>query len=432
MDKNEEFWKKLNSYHLIDKETFTSEKWQVRNTLKNKEGLCAFLQKEASAEVAENFALSLAKNPMQIRVSPYVLSLIDWHNLYNDPVRKQFIPLSSEFKKDHPALRLDSLSENSDSPVRGIIHRYPDKVLFLSNHSCPVYCRFCTRSYLVGESTKLVNKIHNIAVPNNWKEAIGYIQSHPEIKDVVVSGGDAYTLPAKHLAALLTALLEIENIKRIRIATKTLTVLPTKFLAEDGWADAIIAANNLARQKRKQFSIQTHFNHANELTWLTKKAADLLFDHGVKVRNQTVLMKDINDNFCNMKNLLDALIQINIEPYYVYMHDLVPGCEFFRTSLKSALELEEMIRGWTSGYNIPNFVVDLPGGGGKRNIWSFRHYDRSTGISVFRSPVVDKNKFYFYFDPISEKMDNMHNRHLFSDEYLNIIINKLKQNSLRD
>lgn len=405
MDNGIEFWKKLDSYKDVDKKTFLSEKWQVRNSIKNKYDLDIFLRKFLNRDLVNDFMFSISKNPMQIKLSPYVLSLIDWDNFRNDPVRKQFIPLLSEHKKDHPALKLDSLDETHDSPVQGIVHRYPNKILFLSNHSCPVYCRFCTRSYMVGENTEAVNKTHNVAAPTDWNNAIRYILENPLIEDVLVSGGDVYTLPAKSLLILLTRLLEIPSVKRVRIATKSLAVLPTKFLASDGWLDAIITANQLALKKRKLFSIQTHFNHANEITWITKLAIDILFSNCIRIRNQTVLMKGINDDFNSMKNLLDSLISINVEPYYVYMHDLVPGSEFFRTSLAAALELEEQIRGSVSGYLMPTFVVDLPNGGGKRNIWSFRSYDIENGISIFRSPVINNDKIYYYFDPLPEKQD---------------------------
>ena len=432
MSNEVEFWKRLKCYSGIDCETFLSEKWQLKNTIKNRDNLLEFLRQELPQEIIDDFTLSLSKNPMQIKLSPYILSLIDWDNFHEDPIRKQFIPLFSEYKKDHPALRLDSLNESDDSPVQGIIHRYPNKVLFLSNHSCPVYCRFCTRSYMVGESTASVSKSHNVPMPNNWHDAINYIINNENIEDVVVSGGDVYTLPAKHLKTLLTELLNIQSVKRVRIATKSLAVLPTKFLSSDGWASAIIDANTLALKKRKQFSIQTHFNHANEITWITKKAADLLFDHGIKVRNQTVLMKNINDSFQSLKDLMDSLVNINIEPYYIYMHDLVPGSEFFRTTLKSALELEELLRGSTSGYNIPNFVVDLPGGGGKRNVWSYRHYDIESGISIFRSPVIDKNKFYFYFDPIAQGKESDVNMENFDQANLDAIIEKIKNKKFEE
>ncbi|MFT3604022.1 hypothetical protein ACMWDG_26935, partial [Klebsiella pneumoniae] len=171
MSNEVEFWKRLKCYSGIDYNTFLSEKWQLKNTIKNRDELLEFLRQELPQEIIDDFTLSLSKNPMQIKLSPYILSLIDWDNFHEDPIRKQFIPLFSEYKKDHPALRLDSLNESDDSPVQGIIHRYPNKVLFLSNHSCPVYCRFCTRSYMVGESTASVSKSHNVAMPNNWHDA---------------------------------------------------------------------------------------------------------------------------------------------------------------------------------------------------------------------------------------------------------------------
>lgn len=425
----DEFWKRVKRYRDTTRMDFLSEKWQLRNTLKKKEALYQFLQEEAPHEVADDFMMSWSRNPMQIKISPYILALINWKNCRADPVRKQFIPLLSEYQQDHPALRLDSLNESGSSPVQGIVHRYPNKVLFLSNHSCPVYCRFCTRSYLVGENTPTVIKHRNVAIPAVWAQALEYIAQHPQIEDVVVSGGDAYTLPAKHLQELLDALLVLPNIKRVRVATKALAVLPTKFFAEDNWVNALVEASRLACKQRKQFSIQTHFNHPNEITWVTAKAAHYLFDQGIKVRNQTVLLRGINDNYPVLKNLIDALIAINIEPYYVYMHDLVTGSEYFRTSLNSALVLEEKIRGCTSGYNLPDFVVDLPGGGGKRNIWSYRHYDTDTGISVFRAPVIDENKFYFYFDPLNEQGREGQSNH-YDANSLKAIVRDMQQKSL--
>ncbi|PVZ13897.1 MULTISPECIES: KamA family radical SAM protein [unclassified Pseudomonas] len=394
------FWQRLRQYRDVERSAFLCERWQLRNSLRSAERLYDFIRMEASQALADDFAASLAHNPMQVRLTPYVLALIDWQNAASDPLRRQFIPLASEYVPDHPALALDSLSEHRDSPVPGVVHRYPGKALLLATRSCPVYCRFCTRSYLVGGDTAAVTKAHEVATPNRWQQALTYIRDTPAIEDVVVSGGDAYNLPARHLWPLLEALLNIKHVRRVRVASKALAVLPCALLDECGWSSALIAAQQLAREQRKQFSLQTHFNHAREITWITRLAADALFDRGIRVRNQTVLLRGVNDEPQGLGALLEALVAINVEPYYVYLHDLVPGSETLRTPLSTAIRLEEALRGRTSGYEFPRFVVDLPGGGGKRHVCSFRHYDPGLGVSLFRAPAIDPERRYYHFDPL--------------------------------
>lgn len=394
------FWQRLRQYREVERSAFLSECWQLRNSLRSPERLYDFICIEASQALADDFAASLANNPMQVRLTPYVLALIDWHNPSADPLRRQFIPLASEYVPDHPALALDCLSEHRDSPAPGVVHRYPNKALLLATRSCPVYCRFCTRSYLVGGDTVAVTKAHEAATPNRWQQALDYIRDTPAIEDVVVSGGDAYSLPARHLWSLLQALLEIDHVRRVRVASKVLAVLPCALLDEHGWSSALIAAQRLAREQRKQFSLHTHFNHAREITWVTRLAADALFDRGIKVRNQAVLLCGVNDTPQSLGKLLDVLMALNVEPYYVYLHDLVPGSETLRTPLSTAIGLEEALRGRTSGFDFPRFVVDLPGGGGKRHVCSFRHYDQGLGVSLFRAPAIDPGRRYYHFDPL--------------------------------
>ena len=169
---------------------------------------------------------------MSIRVSPYLLSLIDWANAYNDPLRRQFVPVASRLLPDHPKLTLDSLHEQADAPVPGLTHRYPDKALFLALDTCPVYCRFCTRSYAVGVDTDEVEKVSLKATEERWERAFRYISERPELEDIVVSGGDSYQLKARQITLIGNRLLEMPNIRRIRFATKGPAVMPMKLITD--------------------------------------------------------------------------------------------------------------------------------------------------------------------------------------------------------
>jgi lysine 2,3-aminomutase len=339
--------------------------------------------------------------PMNLSVSPYILSLINWKNPYRDPLRIQFIPVKSGFRDDHPRLQLDSLAEQNDSPVPGLVHRYFDKVLFLPLDVCPVYCRFCTRSYAIGGDTESVDKMRFKNAPQKWKDAFAYIASRPEIEDVVISGGDAYMLVADRLREIGEILLDIPHVRRLRYASKGPAVMPMKILSDESWTNALVDIVDLGRKKGKEVVLHTHFNSHNEITEITKEAMLHLFKKGVTVRNQSVLIRGVNDSVESMIHLIRKLSYMNVQPYYVYQHDMVPGTEDMRTSVKETVELEKSVRGVTAGFNTPLFVTDAPGGGGKRDVHSYDFYDETTGISVYRSPSVDDSKLYIYFDPIA-------------------------------
>lgn len=339
---------------------------------------------------------------MSVRVSPYLLSLMDWQHPYTDPLRMQFIPLGSSLLPDHPEVALDSLHEQADAPVSGLTHRYSDRALFLPLNTCPVYCRFCTRSYAVGIDTEEVEKLELRVSEERWRRAFRYIASRPEIEDIVISGGDAYNLRPSQIIEIGETLLSLPNVRRMRFGTKGPAVMPQKILTDQAWTDAVTRVVERARRRHKEVALHTHFNHPSEITGITQKAMNLLFERGVPVRNQTVLARGVNDSANVMSLLIKRLAYINVRPYYVYMHDLVKGVEDLRTTLATAIVLEKQTRGRTSGYNTPAFVVDTPGGGGKRDVHSFEHYDRETGISVFTSPSVHPGAYYFYYDPLHQ------------------------------
>ena len=212
----------------------------------------------------------------------------------------------------------------------------------------------------------------------------------------------ADTLRAEQIKSVCETLLRMDNIRRIRIATKGPAVMPQKILTDHEWFDAVTEVVELGRKLRKEVALHTHFNHPNEVTGVTRDAMLKLFERGITVRNQTVLQRGVNDKPEVMKLLVKRLGHLHVHPYYVYLHDLVKGVEELRTTLATGLKVEKHIRGSTAGFNTPTFVVDAPGGGGKRDAHSFEHYDRTTGISVFESPSVKPGQRYMYFDPIDQ------------------------------
>jgi lysine 2,3-aminomutase len=395
-----EFWRRVPAYQDVTEEQFLDHKWQAKHSITNVPKLLAALQGLVSEAFIEDARLGFSRAPMSVRVSPYLLSLIDWNNPIDDPLRIQFIPLQSRLLPDHPMLTLDSLHERADAPVPGLTHRYVDKALFLPLDTCPVYCRFCTRSYAVGIDTEEVEKYDLHADENRWQLAFEYIASRPELEDIVVSGGDAYNLRAAQITLIGDALLAMPNVRRIRFATKGPAVMPQKILTDDAWLDAVSRVVEEGRRKHKEVVIHTHFNHPNEITGITEDAMNRLLERGITVRNQSVLQRRVNDAVETMKLLVKRLGHVNVHPYYVYVHDLVKGVEDLRTTVETALHLEKHVRGSTAGFNTPTFVVDAPGGGGKRDAHSFEHYDRASGISVYTSPSVKAGAYYLYFDPI--------------------------------
>ena len=290
---------------------------------------------------------------------------------------------------------------------------------------------FCTRSYAVGADTDTVTKASLKPTRKRWEEVFAYIEKHPELQDIVVSGGDSYYLQPEHIRLIGERLISMPNIKRFRFASKGLAVAPSRILDEsDGWVSALIDISNMAKRAGKAMALHTHFNHPNEISWITSTASQKLFEEGVMVRNQSVLLRGVNDDLKTMSTLIRRLADNNIFPvslsrilfapfvfkrkvycsddqavqYYVYQCDMVQRVEHLRTPLQTILDLEAQIRGTIAGFMMPSFVVDLPGGGGKRLACSFQSYDRTTGISRYTAPAVkgrDKeNKVYEYYDPI--------------------------------
>jgi lysine 2,3-aminomutase len=395
-----DFWRRIPAYANVGADEFLDHKWQAKHSITNIQKLLATLAGVVSEGFIADAQRGFERAPMSVRVSPYLLSLIDWKNPIDDPLRLQFIPLGSRLLPDHPRLDLDSLHERVDMPVPGLTHRYVDKALFLALDTCPVYCRFCTRSYAVGIDTEEVEKFQLKVNVERWEKTFAYIRSRPELEDIVISGGDAYQLRAEQITQIGEALLSIDHVRRMRYATKGPAVMPQKLLTDDAWLDALTGVVEKGRKLHKEVVIHTHFNHPREITTITKAALDRVCERGITVRNQTVLQRRVNDSVATMTMLVRRLGYVNVHPYYIYMHDLVKGVEDLRTTLQTGLEIEKGIRGATAGFNTPTVVVDAPGGGGKRDAHSYEHYDRTTGVSVYTAPAVHPGEIYYYFDPI--------------------------------
>jgi lysine 2,3-aminomutase len=396
-----DYWKVLPGYSGLTADEFHSHEFQQRNTVTDLARLRAVLGDLVPDSFYSDLADGIRHAPMALRITPHLMALIDWEAPDADPIRTQFLPLRSRQQVDHPMMTLDSLQEQRDSPVPGLTHRYPDKALFLPVDTCPVYCRFCTRSYAVGADTERVSeklKLH--ANRARWEQAFRYIEETPRLEDIVVSGGDAFHLRPDALEEIGRRLIAIPHVRRIRIATKGLCVMPQKILTDHAWVDALARVSDLARREFKQLALHTHINHPSEIAEVTQRAMRVLVERGVLVRCQTVMQHGVNADGATMQLLVRRLGWVNILPYYVYFHDMVPGVEELRTSLAEGLAVEKQVRGVTAGFNTPAFVVDTMGGGGKRDAHSFEVYHREHGIAVYRSPSVRPGRMFFYFDPI--------------------------------
>ncbi|WP_291566239.1 lysine 2,3-aminomutase [Clostridium sp. UBA2485] len=317
-------------------------RWQVRNRIETVEELKKYipLTKEEEEGVAQ------CVKSLRMAITPYYLSLID-PNDPNDPVRKQAIPTALELKKANADLE-DPLHEDTDSPVPGLTHRYPDRVLLLITDMCSMYCRHCTRRRFAGQSDDSMPM-------ERIDKAIEYIRNTPQVRDVLLSGGDALLVSDETLEYIIAKLREIPHVEIVRIGSRTPVVLPQRITPE--------FANML--KKYHPVWLNTHFNHPNEITEESTRACQLLADAGVPLGNQSVLLRGVNDCVHVMKDLVNQLVKIRVRPYYIYQCDLSLGLEHFRTPVSKGIEIIEGLRGHTSGYCVPTFVVDAPGGGGK-------------------------------------------------------------------
>lgn len=398
--RNDEFWRNIEAWRDVSAEQFLDHRWQERNAVTCAADLLALLGARLAPAFAADLELGMRQSPMSVRISPYILALVDWDDPVEDPLRRQFLPLASQLEEDHPLVGLDTLAERADSPVRGLTHRYFDRVLFLTTDQCPVYCRYCTRSYAVGLDTEGVNKVNYPVSPARWERVFEYVSQRPEIEDVVISGGDTYRLKPDQLRQVGLRLLNIEHVRRIRFATKGLAVQPMRILSDAPWTDALTEVAHEGRRRHKDVAVHTHFNHPREITAITQQALNLLFERAIPVRNLTVTLRGVNNDAATQIELIKRLSLLNVRPYYTYMGDMVRGTDDLRTAVAEAMQIEKSVRGASSGHNTPTYVLDAPHGGGKRNLYSFEHYDRQSGISVYAAPSVKADQLFVYGDPL--------------------------------
>ena len=326
----------------VTDEQWNDWKWQVKNRIETYEELSKYFTFEP--EEAEGIKKALAK--FRMAITPYYLSLIDPNDPY-DPIRRQAIPQGAECNIA-PADLNDPLHEDEDSPAPGLTHRYPDRVLFLITDMCSMYCRHCTRRRFAGQKD-------DESPSERIEKCLAYIEKTPQVRDVLLSGGDALMVSDAKLEYIIQRLRAIPHVEIVRIGSRTPVVCPQRITPE------------LCEMLKKYHPIwlNTHFNHPNEFTPEAEQALARLANAGIPLGNQTVLLRGVNDCVHVMKKLMHELVRNRVRPYYIYQCDLSMGLEHFRTPVSKGIEIIENLRGHTSGYAVPTFVVDAPGGGGK-------------------------------------------------------------------
>ncbi len=346
----------------VTDEQWNDWKWQVKNRIETLEDLKKYVKLTAEEEEGVRKTLST----LRMAITPYYLSLID-PNAPHDPVRRQCIPTALETHQAAADL-LDPLHEDEDSPTPGLTHRYPDRVLFLITDMCSMYCRHCTRRRFAGQTD-------NECGPDRIEKALEYIEKTPTVRDVLLSGGDALMVSDKKLEYIISRLRQIPHVEIVRLGTRTPVVCPQRITPE--LCDML--------KKYHPVWINTHFNHPNEVTAESRRACEMLANAGIPLGNQSVLLRGVNDCVHVMKNLVHELVKMRVRPYYIYQCDLSMGLEHFRTPVSKGIEIIEGLRGHTSGFCIPTFVVDAPGGGGKTPVMPQYVISQAPGKVVLRN-----------------------------------------------
>ena len=348
-------------------------RWQLRHRITTYEQLKEIL--ELTSEEIEGIKHS--KGRLALAVTPYFASLMDPFNP-NCPIRRQAIPRVEEIHLSKNEM-VDPLGEDKHSPVPGLVHRYPDRVLLLVTDQCAVYCRYCTRRRLVGSHERSITQ-------GNFEEVLRYLKSHRKVRDVLLSGGDPLLLENERLEEILSRLRALPHIELLRIGTRVPVTLPQRI------------TGGLVRMLKKYhpLMISIHFTHPKEITEAVRRACNELADGGIPLGSQTVLLKSINDKPYIMKKLVQELLKIRVRPYYIYQCDLAMGTEHFRTSVATGIQIIEKLRGHTTGYAVPTYVVDAPGGGGKIPLQPDYVVSRGKGKIALRNY---EGKIFEYSEP---------------------------------
>ncbi|MBZ4664157.1 MAG: L-lysine 2,3-aminomutase [Caloramator sp.] len=335
-------YRSIELFKNVTKEEWNDWKWQVRNRITTVEQL----KKVINLLPEEEQAIERCLKTLRMAITPYYATLMDKDDPH-DPIRKQAVPTLSELNFSSCDMS-DPLHEDADSPVPGLTHRYPDRVLLLITDMCSMYCRHCTRRRFAGQTDS--------SLPlDRIDKAIEYIKNTPQVRDVLLSGGDALLVDDDRLEYIIKKLKEIPHVEIIRIGTRTPVVNPMRITQD--------LCNML--KKYHPIWLNTHFNHPKEITEESKKACEMLADAGIPLGNQSVLLRGVNDCVHIQRKLVHELVKMRVRPYYLYQCDLSQGIEHFRTKVSKGIEIIEGLRGHTSGFCVPTFVVDAPGGGGK-------------------------------------------------------------------
>ena len=345
-------------------------KWQFRHRVTTLDAL----KKYVCTTSEEDKAFQAAGKNLPFAITPYYLDLINPHDAH-DPIRKTVIPHLAEFMTS-PEEMVDPCGEDGSMVVPGLVHRYPDRVLFLVNETCSVYCRYCTRSRLVGSGDHEVD----------FSAAYNYLRQHPEVRDVLISGGDPLVMRDEKLENILRNLRDIPSIEIVRIGTKMPVVLPQRITP---------ALVNMLKQFHP-FYMSIHFLHPAEITPEVTRACNMLADAGIPTFSQTVLLAGVNDDPEVMKTLMKKLLMLRVRPYYIYQCDPVQGTSHFRTTVQKGLDIMEHLRGHMTGYGVPTYVIDAPGGGGKVPVTPDYVVSQQNGVTTLRNY---KNQVYTYLDP---------------------------------
>ncbi|MBZ0217001.1 MAG: KamA family radical SAM protein [Fimbriimonadaceae bacterium] len=319
-------------------------RWQLRHRIRSLD----LLERIFVLSEDERDAVRQHQGALPVGITPYYASLMSRDDA-GEALRRTHIPVGTEYLKT-PGEADDPLGEDHDAAVPGLVHRYPDRVLFLSTGFCSTYCRYCTRSRMVGESGSDYNFSRT-----QWEKALAYIEAHSEIRDVLISGGDPLTIADEKLDYLLGRLRRIKHVEFIRLGTKVPTVLPMR----------VTKSLTQILKKHHPLWMSIHFTHPRELTREVTESTSRLADAGIPLGSQTVLLKGINDSVDTLKTLYHGLLMRRVKPYYLYQCDPITGSSHFRTPVSKGLEIIEGLRGHTTGYAVPQYVIDAPGGGGK-------------------------------------------------------------------
>jgi lysine 2,3-aminomutase len=413
-------WTRIPGWRDVTTEDWESAQWQRAHCVKSvrqlRDVMCDLLDDRFYADLEED---QQRRATMSMLLPPQMLNTMvphavpDTESFYLDPVRRYMLPVFSDRRTDwpsHPHATRDSLHEHDMWVAEGLTHRYPTKVLAELLSTCPQYCGHCTRMDLVGNSTRVIDKLKFERKPVDRHELmLEYLRATPQVRDVVVSGGDVANMPWPRLESFLDGLLEIDNIRDIRLATKALMGLPQHWL-QDQVVEGMTNLCRTARERGVSIAIHTHVNHANSVTPLVAKATKAMFDAGVRdVRNQGVLLGGVNDDSHALLDLCFALLDgAQIMPYYFYMCDMIPFSEHWRLSVGRAQQLQHAIMGYLPGFATPRIVCDVPFVG-KRWVHQLESYDREHGISYwtknYRTSIEADDpeattRVYEYYDPI--------------------------------